>query len=54
MFFPLDAEIKVKLGDHVRACETVIADLRKLSYGRTIDIYNNVDLCAVISTLLNA
>lgn len=29
MFFPLDAEIKVKLGDHVRACETVIADLHK-------------------------
>ena len=29
MFFPLDAEIKVKLGDHVRACETDIADLRK-------------------------
>ena len=29
MFFPLNSEIKVKLGDHVRACETVIADLHK-------------------------
>lgn len=29
MFLPLDSEIKVKLGDHVKACETVIADLRK-------------------------
>ena len=29
MFFPLDAEIKVKLGDHVKACETVIAHLQK-------------------------
>ena len=29
MFFPLNAEIKVKLGDHVKACETVIADLQK-------------------------
>lgn len=29
MFFPLDSEIKVKLGDHVRACETVIAHLQK-------------------------
>jgi phosphatidylserine decarboxylase len=29
MFFPLDADIRVKLGDYVKACETVIADLRK-------------------------
>ena len=29
MFFPLDAEIKVKLGDYVKACETVIAHLQK-------------------------
>lgn len=29
MFLPLDADIKVKVGDHVRACETVIADLKK-------------------------
>ena len=29
MFLPLDAEIKVKVGDYVRACETTIADLRK-------------------------
>ena len=29
MYLPLDSEIKVKLGDHVKACETVIADLRK-------------------------
>ena len=29
MFFPLDAEVKVKVGDYVRACETVIADLHK-------------------------
>ena len=27
MFFPLDAEIKVKMGDYVKACETVIAEL---------------------------
>lgn len=29
MFLPLDADIKVKVGDYVRACETTIADLRK-------------------------
>ena len=29
MFFPLDTEIKVKIGDYVRACETVIAELHK-------------------------
>ena len=29
MFFPLDAEIKVKIGDHVKACESVIAELHK-------------------------
>ena len=29
MFFPLDADRRVKLGDYVKACETVIADLRK-------------------------
>ena len=29
MFLPLDAEIMVKVGDYVRACETTIADLRK-------------------------
>lgn len=28
MYLPLDADIKVKLGDCVRACETVIAELR--------------------------
>lgn len=28
MYLPLDADIKVKLGDEVRACETVIAELR--------------------------
>ena len=27
MFFPLDSDIKVKVGDHVKACESVIADL---------------------------
>lgn len=27
MYLPLDAKIKVKLGDEVRACETVIAEL---------------------------
>ena len=27
MYLPLDAEIKVKMGEHVRACETVIAEL---------------------------
>ena len=29
MYFPLDAEIKVKLGDYVRASESVIATLKK-------------------------
>lgn len=29
MFLPLDADIKVKIGDHVKACESVIAELRK-------------------------
>ena len=29
MYLPLDSEIKVKVGDDVRACETVIAELRK-------------------------
>lgn len=29
MYLPLDAEIKVKLGDTVKACESVIAELRK-------------------------
>jgi phosphatidylserine decarboxylase len=29
MFFPLDAEIKVKMGDYVKACESVIAELHK-------------------------
>ena len=29
MYFPLDTEIKVKLGDYVRASETVIAALKK-------------------------
>lgn len=28
MFLPLDADIKVKLGDFTRACETVIAELK--------------------------
>ena len=28
MYLPLDADIKVKLGESVRACETVIAELR--------------------------
>lgn len=28
MFFPLDADIKVKVGDLTRACETLIAELR--------------------------
>lgn len=27
MFFPLDAEIKVSLGDTVRACETIVAEI---------------------------
>lgn len=29
MYFPLDTEIKVKLGDYVKACETVIGELHK-------------------------
>ena len=29
MYLPLDTEIKVKLGDTVKACESVIAELRK-------------------------
>ncbi|MBQ6688356.1 MAG: phosphatidylserine decarboxylase family protein [Bacteroidales bacterium] len=29
MYLPLDAEIKVQLGDYVKACETVIAELSK-------------------------
>ena len=29
MYLPLDAEVKVKIGDYVRACETVIAELHK-------------------------
>ncbi len=29
MYLPLDSDIKVKLGDHVKACETVIAELYK-------------------------
>lgn len=28
MFLPLDADIKVRVGDHTRACGTVIAELR--------------------------
>ena len=28
IFIPLDAEIKVKVGDQARACETIIAELR--------------------------
>jgi phosphatidylserine decarboxylase len=28
MYLPLDADIKVKIGDYVRACETVIAELK--------------------------
>ncbi|MGN0202606.1 MAG: phosphatidylserine decarboxylase family protein [Candidatus Cryptobacteroides sp.] len=28
MFFPLDAEIKVSVGDETRACETIIAELK--------------------------
>ena len=27
LYVPLDAEIKVKVGDTVRACETVLAEL---------------------------
>ena len=29
MFLPVDAEVKVKLGENVRGSETVIAELRK-------------------------
>lgn len=29
MYLPLDAEIKVKVGDYVKACESVIAELHK-------------------------
>ena len=29
MYLPLDADIKVKLGDYVKACESVIAELKK-------------------------
>lgn len=29
MYLPLDADIKVKIGDHVKACESVIAELKK-------------------------
>ena len=29
MFLPLDADIKVKIGDYVKACESVIAELHK-------------------------
>lgn len=29
MFFPLDADVKVKVGDYVKACESVIAHLHK-------------------------
>lgn len=29
MYFPLDTEIKVQLGDYVKACESVIAELHK-------------------------
>ncbi len=29
MYLPLDADIKVQLGDHVKACETVMAKLHK-------------------------
>jgi hypothetical protein len=29
MFLPLDAEIMVKVGDYVRASESVIAELKK-------------------------
>lgn len=28
MYLPLDADIKVKIGDYVKACETVIAELK--------------------------
>ena len=29
MYLPLDADIKVQIGDYVKACETVIAELHK-------------------------
>ncbi len=29
MYLPLDADVKVQIGEHVRACETVIAELHK-------------------------
>lgn len=29
MYLPLDADIKVKIGDHVKACESVIAEFKK-------------------------
>ena len=29
MYLPLDADIKVQIGDYVRACESVIAELKK-------------------------
>ncbi len=29
MYLPLDSDIKVQLGDHVKACESVIAELHK-------------------------
>lgn len=29
MYLPLDADVKVKVGDYVKACESVIAELRK-------------------------
>lgn len=29
MFLPLDAEIKVKVGDYVKACDSIIAELKK-------------------------
>lgn len=29
MYLPLDAEVKVKLGDHVRGCETILATFNK-------------------------
>ena len=29
MYLPLDSDIKVRLGDYVKACETVIAELHK-------------------------
>ena len=29
MFLPLDADIKVKVGDYVKACESVLAELHK-------------------------